>query len=154
MEASDDSLLFDRYRRPGSVSERDSVHDYDNVELFSDILGMALASVDLDIDDLGPRVMIDTYTGEIGIAFNQISIMTNTGRMSEAKFRKAHQKVGHHNWVFVSNSYVSCMVPGYASLRLDEKNTPVIAAIFLAGIIKKDPFVFPGCEACAEDAES
>jgi hypothetical protein len=153
METSDDSLLFDRYRKPGSVAERDSVHDYDNVELFSDILGMALTSVGLDIEDLAPRVMIDTYTGEIGLAFTQVSLMTKSGFISSAKFKKAYEKFGHHNWVFVSNSYVSCMIPGYASLRLDEKNTPVIAAIFLAGILKKDPFKFPECEACAEDAE-
>lgn len=148
------NLLFERYRRPCSEAERDSVHDYDNIELFTDVLSMGLESIDVSFESLGPTVLIDVHTGEIGLAFNQVEILTKTGRMSEAKFRKVHRKVGHHNWVFVSNTSVSCMVPGYASLQLDSsKNTAMIAAVFLAGIVKKDPFVFPECSHCAAEAE-
>lgn len=152
-QASEQNLLFDRYRRPCSEVERDSVHDYDNIELFTNVLSMGLESIDVSFDLLAPKVLIDVQTGEIGLAFNQVEILTKTGRMSEAKFRKVHRKVGHHNWVFVSNTSVSCMVPGYASLELDSENTALIAAVFLAGIVKEDPFIFPECPHCAAEAE-
>lgn len=152
-QASEQHLLFDRYRRPCSEAERDSVHDYENIELFTDVLSNGLESINVSFDLLAPKVLIDVHTGEIGLAFNQIQILTETGRMSEAKFKRANDKIGHHNFVFVSNTSVSCMVPGYASLQLDSKNTAMIAAVFLAGIVKKDPFVFPECSHCAAEAE-
>ena len=147
------NLLFDRYRRPCSEAERDSVHDYENVALFTDILSNGLESINFSFDLLAPKVLIDVKTGEIGLAFNQLQILTKTGRMSEVKFKKANDRIGHHNWVFVSNTSVSCLVPGYASLQINRGNTATVAAIFLAGIIKKDPFLFPECPDCAAEVE-
>ena len=75
-------LLFDRYRKPCSEAERNSLRDYQNVDLFIEVFKNAVESVDLDFEDFAPQVLIDTETGEIGFGFNQISIFNvhNRGR--------------------------------------------------------------------------
>ena len=148
------NLLFDRYRRPCSEAERESLRDYENIKLFLDVVTNALESVDLDFGDFAPQVLIDTHTGEIGIGFNQISILTKTGRLSEAKARKAFQDWEHHNYVFACSEYISCMIPGYMSLSVSDLHTAAIfGGVFAAAIIKKAPVTFPECPDCAAEAE-
>ena len=153
-QASEQQLLFDRYRKPCSEAERESVRDYENIRLFIDVVSNALESVDLDFDDLAPRVLVDTRTGQIGIGFNQISILTKTGRVSQAKARKAFQDWEHHNYVFACSDYISCMIPGYMSLSVSDLHTAAIfGGVFAAAIIKKAPVTFPECPHCAAEAE-
>jgi len=148
------NLLFDRYRRPCSDAERESLRDYENIKLFLDVVTNALESVDLDFGDFAPQVLIDTHTGEIGIGFNQISILTKTGKLSEAKARKAFRDCGHHNYVFACSEYITCMVPGYISLSVSDLHTAAIfGGVFAGAIIKKDPITFPECPDCAAEAE-
>tara|TARA_Y100000004_G_scaffold55382_1_gene61655 strand:- start:461 stop:946 length:486 start_codon:yes stop_codon:yes gene_type:complete len=148
------NLLFERYRRPCSEAEHDSISDYENIKLFVDVLSNALESVDLDFGDLAPKVLIDTHTGEIGIGFNQISILTKAGNISEAKCRKTFRDWGHHNYVFACSEYISCMIPGYMSLSVTDLHTAAIfAGIFAAAAIKKAPVTFPECPDCAAEAE-
>ena len=54
-----------------------------------DVVFNALERVDIEFCDFAPQVFIDTYTtGEIGIGFNQISILTKTGRLKEQKLAR------------------------------------------------------------------
>ncbi len=152
--ASEQTLLFDRYRRPCSQAERDSLRDYENIKLFVDVFSNALESVDLDFADLAPQVLIDTETGEIGIGFNQISVLTKAGNFSVAKARKAFQDWQHHNYVFACSQYISCMIPGYMSLSISDLHTAAIfGGVFAAAAIKKAPVTFPECADCAAEAE-
>ena len=153
-QASEQKLLFDRYRRPCSEAERESLRDYENIKLFMDVVFNALERVDIEFCDFAPQVFIDTYTGEIGIGFNQISILTKTGRLSEAKARKAFKDWEHHNYVFACSEYISCMVPGYMSMSVPDLHTAAIyGGIFAAAIVKKTPVIFPECPECAAEAE-
>lgn len=153
-QASDQNLLFDRYRPPCSKAESESIHDYEKVALFIDVLESALECNNYSFSDLSPQVLIDIDTKEIGLAFNQISVLTKAGNYSKAKARKAFQLCKHHNYVFVSNNYVSCMIPGYMSMEISDLNTAaVLGGIFAVAVIKKEPFHFPECPHCAAEAE-
>lgn len=153
-QASEQTLLFDRYRRPCSEAEHESLRDYENIKLFIDVFSNALESVDFDFADLAPQVLIDTETGEIGIGFNQISVLTKAGNFSVAKARKAFQDWEHHNYVFACSEYISCMIPGYMSLRIPDVHTAAIfGGIFAAAAIKKAPVTFPECSDCAAEAD-
>jgi hypothetical protein len=152
--ASEQQLLFERYRKPCSEAERESLRDYENIKLFIDVFSNALESVDLDFADLAPNVLIDTYTGEIGIGFNQISVLTKAGNFSEAKARKAFREWHHHNYVFACSEYISCMIPGYMSLSIsDLHEAAIFGGVFAAAAIKKAPVTFPECPDCAAEAE-
>ena len=152
--ASEQQLLFERYRRPCSEAEHDSIADYQNIKLFMEVLSNSIESVGLDFADFAPKVLIDIQTGEIGIGFNQISILTKAGNLSQAKARKAFQACHHHNFVFACSDYISCMVPGYMSLRIsDSQDAAIFGGIFAAAIIKKAPVTFPECSDCAAEAE-
>ena len=152
--ASEQKLLFDRYRKPCSQAEHDSIGDYENIKLFMNVLSNSVESVDIDFADFAPKVLIDTYTGEIGIAFNQISVLTKAGNFSEAKARKAFREWHHHNYVFACSEYISCMIPGYLSLSISNPQTAaVFGGVFAAAIIKKTPVTFPECPDCAAEAE-
>ena len=147
-------LLFDRYRKPCSEAERESLLDYQNIELFIEVFKNALESVDLDFEDFAPQVLIDTETGEIGFGFNQISILTKTGSFSKAKARKVFDEWGHHNYVFACSEYISCMIPGHMSLSVTDLHTAAIfGGVFAAAAIKKAPVIFPECPHCAAEAE-
>ena len=152
--ASEQQLLFERYRRPCSEAEHDSIGDYQNIKLFMEVLSNSIESVDLDFADFAPKVLIDTHTGEIGIGFNQISVLTKAGNFSEAKARKAFRDWHHHNYVFACSEYISCMIPGYMSLSISDLQTAAIfGGVFAAAIIKKAPVTFPECPDCAAEAE-
>lgn len=152
--ASDQQLLFERYRRPCSEAEHDSIGDYENIKLFMEVLSNSIESVDLNLTDFALKVLIDIHTGEIGIGFNQISILTKAGNFSEAKARKAFREWHHHNYVFACSEYISCMIPGYMSLSIsDLQSAAVLGGVFAAAIIKKAPVTFRECPHCAAEAE-
>ena len=152
--ASEPQLLFERYRRACCEAERDSIDDYQNIKLFMDVLSSSIDHVGLNFADFAPKILIDTHTGEIGIGFNQISVLTKAGNFSEAKARKAFPEWGHHNYVFACSEYISCMIPGYMSLVISDLQTAAIfGGVFAAAIIKKAPIIFPECPDCAAEAE-
>ena len=152
--ASEQQLLFERYRKPCSEAEHDSIGDYPNIKLFMEVLSNSIEHVDLDFADFAPKVLIDTHTGQIGIGFNQISVLTKAGNFSVAKARKAFEEWHHHNYVFACSEYISCMIPGYMSLRISDLQTAaVFGGVFAASIIKKTPVTFPECADCAAEAE-
>ena len=148
--------FFDRYRNPCSQVEADSVEDVEEVELFTDMIDIALRYAGRSYDDLMPRVLIDKETGEIGVALFQVSVLDEEGGICERKLDWAVEKFGYSVLVFISKTGVSCLAPGFGRLRFTDspRAVPVTAAMFVAAIISRDPVAFPDhCECCDDEEE-
>ena len=142
--------FFDRYRNPGCETEASSVEDVEEVELFTDMIDMALQYAGRSYDELTPRVLVDKETGEIGVALFQVPVLNEEGEICERKLDQAVEKFGYSVLVFISKTGVSCLAPGFARIRFtdDPRAVPMTAAMFVSAIIGGNPVTFPDCSDC------
>lgn len=147
--------FFDRYRNPCSQAEADSVEDVEEVELFTDMIHMALRYAGRSYDDLMPRVLIDKETGEIGVSLFQLPVCDENGDLCDSKLNWVVETFGYSVLIFISKNGVSCLAPGFGRVRFtdDPSAVPVTAAMFVAAIIGRDPFLFPDFCDCYGDEE-
>ena len=147
--------FFDIYRNPGSELEADSVEDVEEVELFTDMIDIALRYIGIDYDQLMPRVLINTETGEIGVSLFQVPVIDEDGNLSDERLEKATEAFGYSILIFISKTGVECLAPGYARLRFkeDPNAVSVTAAMFVAAIVSGEPFTFPSLSEYEEEAE-
>lgn len=147
--------FFDIYRNPGSELEADSVEDVEEVELFTDMIDIAVRYIGIDYDQLMPRVLINTETGEIGVSLFQVPVIDEDGNLSEERLEKATEAFGYSILIFISKTGVECLAPGYARLRFKEGSdaVAVTAAMFVAAIVLGEPVEFPALSEYEEEAE-
>ena len=147
--------FFDIYRNPGSELEANSVEDVEEIELFTDMINIALRYIGIDYDQLMPRVLINTETGEIGVSLFQVPVIDEDGNLSEERLDKATEAFGYSILIFITKTGVECLAPGYARIRFtdDPNAVPVTAAMFIAAIVSGEPVTFPDLSECEEEAE-
>lgn len=147
--------FFDRYRNPGCEAEALSVEDVEEVELFTDMIDIALQYAGRSYDELMPRVLVDKDTGEIGVALFQVPVFNEEGEICDRKLDQAVEKFGYSFLVFISKTGVSCLAPGFARIRFtdDPRAVPMTAAMFVSAIIRRDPVTFPDYSDCFGDEE-